>query len=141
MASAKRTSAHLRDGRSLSFPTATLRGLLLSLITATAFLFFLALLLSRTQNPNQYLSPIAVTAPLLTSLLGGWHAGKLHRRGGALCGITVGMLISFLFLLAALILRAGSLPLLSLPLYLGILASATVGGALSGRRKQRRSRR
>ena len=141
MASATRTSAHLREGRSLSFPTATLRGLLLSLITGAAFLFFLALLLSRSEDPNRFLTPAAVTAPIVTSLLGGWHAGKLHRRGGTLCGITVGMAIAFLFLLTALILRSGSLPLLSLPLYLGILVSATTGGALSSRGKRRRKRR
>ena len=141
MASATRTSARLKDGRSISFPTATLRGLLLSLVTGAAFLFFLALLLSRSEDPNRFLAPLAVSTPIATSLLGGWHAGRLHGRGGALCGITVGMAVSFLFLLAALILRAGSLPLLSLPLYLGILASATMGGWLAGRRKRRRKHR
>ena len=140
MASATRTSAHLREGRSLSFPTAVLRGLLLSLLMGAAFLLFLALLLSRSEDPNRFLTPAAVTAPIVASLLGGWHAGKLHRRGGALCGISVGMAVAFLALLAALILRSGSLPLLALPLYLGILASATAGGALSGRKKHRHRR-
>ena len=140
MVSAKHTSAHLREGRSLSFPTAALRGLLLALCLGTAFLFFSALLLSRSADPNRYLLPTALITPILTSFLGGFHAGKLHRKGGALCGITVGMLVAFLFLLAALILRSGSLPLLSLPLYLGILASATVGGMLSRRRQSRRRR-
>lgn len=140
MATATRSAAHLGDRRSISFTAAILRGFFFSLFLGTAFLFLLSFLLLKSRDPARFLLPVAVGATLLLSLLGGYRAGGLHRKSGPLCGLTVGTLLSFVFLLAALILCEGALSVWSIPHYFGMLTLSTLGGWLAGRKPRRRRR-
>ena len=140
MHTAKRSAARLGDRRSYAFPAAIIRGTLLSLLLGTFFLFFLAFLMLRVSDPHPILTYATPPAALLLSLLGGHHAAYLHRKGGLLCGITVGTLLAFLFLITALIMEQGQLPLSALLLYLGVALGGTAGGSLATRKKKRRRR-
>ena len=140
MAPATRTAARLGDRRSFSFTAAILRGFFFSLFLGTTFLFLLSFLLLKSQDPVRLLLPVSVGATLLLSLLGGYRAGSLHKKSGALCGLTAGTLLSFVFLLAALILCEGALSVWSLPHYFGMLILSTLGGRLAGRKPRRRRR-
>lgn len=140
MATATRAAARLGDRRSFSFTAAILRGFFFSLFLGTAFLFFLSFLLLKSGDPGLLLLPAAVGASLILSLLGGHRAGGLHRKSGALCGLTVGTLLAFAFLLAALILCEGSLSIWAIPLYLGMLSASTLGGWMAARKPKRRRR-
>ena len=140
MATATRAAAHLGDRRSISFAGAITRGFFFSLFLGTAFLFLLSFLLMKSRDPARLLLPAAVGASLFLSLLGGYRAGGLHRKSGPLCGLTVGTLLAFVFLLAALILAEGSLSILAIPLYLGMLVTSTLGGWLAARKPKRRRR-
>lgn len=140
MATATRSAAHLGDRRSISFTAAILRGFFSSLLLGSAFLFFLSFLLMKSGDPGRLLLPASVGASLVLSLFGGYRAGALHKKSGPLCGLTVGTLIAFVFLLAALILCEGSLSFLAIPLYLGMLSASTLGGGLASRKPKRRRR-
>lgn len=140
MATATRAAARLGDRRSISFTGAITRGFFFSLFLGTAFLFLLSFLLMKSRDPARLLLPAAVGASLFLSLLGGYRAGGLHRKSGPLCGLTVGTLLAFVFLLAALILAEGSLSILAIPLYLGMLVTSTLGGWLAARKPKRRRR-
>ena len=140
MATATRAAAHLGDRRSISFTAAILRGFFFALFLGTAFLFLLSILLLRSEDPGRLLLPAAVGASLALSLLGGYRAGALHKKSGPLCGLTVGTLLAFSFLLAALILCEGSLSFWAIPLYLGMLSASTLGGGLASRKPKRRRR-
>ena len=140
MATATRSAAHLGDRRSISFTAAILRGFFSSLLLGSAFLFFLSFLIMKSADPGHLLLPAAVGASLVLSLLGGHRAGRLHKKSGPLCGLTVGTLLAFAFLLAALILSEGSLSFPAIPLYLGMLLSSTLGGWMATKKPKRRRR-
>ena len=140
MATTNRASVHRGARRSRSLPMAAMHGALLSLVMGVAFLFFFAFLLSRTSDPSRLFPFLSWGSTLLLSFFGGMHAGRLHKASGSLCGLSVGTVIAFLFLLTALIIGEGKLPLLAIPLYLVIMAAATVGGMLATREKRRRRR-
>ncbi len=135
-------AARLADKRSASFASALLGGMFTSVVLLASFLFLASFLLLRTADPLRFLWPAAWIGSLLTALLGGFRAARLHRKSGALTGLALGLILSFLFLLSALVVQKGSLPALSIPLYLGILLSSTIGGTLATRKKAyRRVRR
>lgn len=138
MTTAKRAAARIGDRRKRAFPAAITHGLFLSLIMGVAFLPLFSFLLLRTDDPSAYVAYAAPVASLLLSLFGGIRAGRLHRSNGALAGIAVGTLLAFFFLLAALIVGEGKLPITSLLLYLGMAVASTIGGAFSTGRKRRR---
>ncbi len=141
MEKAKKRAARLGSGVRRTFWQSVFFGVVTALLLGTAFLFFSAFLLYRMSDPLRYFPYAAVAASLLLSFLGGLRAGRLHGKSGALSGISVGISLSFLFLASALILSKGQLPLAALPLYLGMLLAATVGGVLSTRKKARRRHR
>lgn len=132
----KRARAHLGDRRSHPLATATVRAFGFSLLLGSLFLFFLTLLLYRTQDPARLSLPAAIAASLLLAFLGGGRAAALHRKSGALCGLATGGLLAFLFLLVALCLKGGSLPMHAIPLYLGMPAAGLIGGVLRLRKRR-----
>ncbi len=141
MDAVKAKAARLGSGKGLPFTRSVLHGAVLALFLGTAFLFFASLLLYRLSDPLRYFPYFAPAASLLLSFFGGMRAGGLHKKSGALTGITVGLLLSFLFLLAALILSEGHLTLMALLLYIGMLLASTLGGFLATRKRHKRRRR
>lgn len=129
---------HGTHGHNVSFPFAVFRGTLLSLALCAAFLVFAALILLKAKNPAPLVTPVALGALLLSSFLGGARTGRLHGHSGALCGIAMGTLLSFLCLVAALILEGGSLSLAVVPQYAALVLLGTLGGVTSTRTKKRR---
>ena len=134
-------AAHIGERQTLSFLGGVIRALLSSLGSGAALLLVLAYFLYRFPEKANLLTPLAFLIATLCGLVGGFGGGRALRRAGALCGITAGIVLVFLFLLVALILRAGVLSQTAIPLYLLILVSATVGGAWGARKPQRHKRR
>lgn len=134
-------AAHIGERQTLSFLGGVIRALLFALLLGALLLFIFAYLLYRLPNKAYLLIPFAFIGTGLLSLLGGFYGGKSLRRSGALCGLTAGISLVFLFMLIALILRAGALSTTAIPLYLLILATATVGGALGSKKTKKRRRR
>ena len=134
-------AAHIGERQTLSFLGGVIRALLSSLASGAALLLALAYFLYRSPERADLMTPLAFVIAALCATIGGIGGGRALRRSGALCGITVGIVLVFLFLLVALILRAGTLSQTAIPLYLLILVSATVGGALGARKPQKRRRR
>lgn len=133
-------AAHIGDRQTLSFTGGVIRALLASLLTGTFLLFILSYLLYRFPERSDLMTPLAFLGSALLSLLGGFYGGRALRRSGALCGLSLGIVLVFIFALVALILRAGALSAIAIPLYLLILGAATVGGAW-GAKKQKKHRR
>ena len=134
-------AAHIGDRQTLSFLGGVLRALLLSLLVGAFLLLMLSYLLYRLPDKAFLLTPLSFATSVILSMLGGFFGGKSLRRSGALCGLTAGIVLVFLFMLVALILRAGALSTTAIPLYLLILAAATAGGALGSRKPKKRRRR
>ena len=133
-----RRAAHLGERQTRSFSGGVSRALLSSLLLGAILLFALSYLLYRTPDRAGLLMPIGFAGSGLLSLLGGYLGGRSLGRSGALCGITAGIILVFLFTLIALILRAGVLPVSAIPLYLTILAASTAGGAMGTRKRKKR---
>ena len=134
-------AAHIGERQTLSFLGGVIRALLSSLTSGALLIPASAYFLYRMPDKANLMMPLAFLISGLVGLLGGLVGGRALRRAGALCGITAGIVLVFLFLLVALILRAGTLSQAAIPLYLLILVSATVGGALGARKPQKRRRR
>ena len=136
-------AAHIGDRQAGSFPGGVIRALLFSLLAGIILLLVFSYLLYRLPDRSWLVRPLGFLGSGLLSLLGGYYGSRHLGRSGALCGITAGILLVFLFTLTALILRSGVLPTAAIPLYLLILAASTVGGALGTKKahKKRRTRR
>lgn len=136
-----RRAAHLGERQARSFSGGVIRALLSSILLGAILLFALSYLLYRAPERAALLVPLGFAGSGLLSLLGSYYGGRSLGRSGALCGITSGILLVFLFALVALILRAGTLPTFAIPLYLTILAASTIGGAVGTRKQKKRRRR
>ena len=136
-----RHAAHIGERQIRSFPAGVIRALLFSLLTGAFLLLAFSYLLYRMPDRSALLTPLGFLGSALLGLLGGIYGGRYLGRSGALCGITLGILLVFLFTLTALILRAGTLPTASIPLYLTLLAASTAGGTLGARKPRKRRRR
>ncbi|MBQ2718515.1 MAG: TIGR04086 family membrane protein [Clostridia bacterium] len=135
----RKKSRTMRHGeKRVGFTAAVLGGFLASLLLTGGLLLLLSLFLLWSEDPTRLLLPAGLGAAAVGAFLGGWRSGRLHRSAGALCGITHGMVLVFVFLMLALILEAGALELSSLFLYTALILLSTLGGALSSRRKRRR---
>lgn len=141
MVAVKGRAARLSSGAKPTFLRSVVYGVAVALLSGVLLLLLSALLLYRVSDPLAYFPYVAAALSLLLSLFGGGAAGRARRSGGALPGIAVGLTLAFLFLAAALILSAGRLPLISLPLYLGIILASTGGGAFATRKRRRKRRR
>ena len=141
MVKTKGRAARLSGGQQVSFATAILRGFAFSVALMTAFLSILAFLLLKSTDPSRLLFPAALGTAGVGAFLGGWRSGCLRRTSGALCGISHGMLLVFVFLAVALVMKSGTLQLSSLFLYTVLLVLSTLGGAFSSRKKKRRRHR
>ena len=131
-------AAHIGERQTLSFLGGVIRALLSSLLAGALLLPVFAYLLYRMPDKAILMTPLSFLLGGLIGLSGGLVGGRTLRRSGAFCGITAGIVLVFLFLLVALILRSGALSTMSLPLYLLILASATAGGAWGAKKPQKR---
>ena len=138
MEKAKRRAARLGERPSRTFLSSLLASFLFSLLAAAGLLLLAALLLQRSGDPSHLLAPVGALLSAAVALLGGFRAGRLRRSSGALMGLCHGMLIAFVCLCTALVVRDGTLPLPSLLLYGGLLLTSTLGGAMSTRKKHRR---
>lgn len=134
-------AAHIGERQTLSLSGGIIRALLFSLLIGAILLFVFSYLLYRLPERSDLTIPLAFLASGLLGLVGGFYGGRALKRSGALCGLCTGTVLVFLFVLVALILRAGALSAIAIPLYLLILIGATAGGALGARNPKRRRRR
>ena len=133
-------AAHIGQRQPITLFGGVIRALLFSLLTALFLLLVFAYILYRFPEKGALLTPLAFITAALVALLGGFYGGRTLQRNGALCGISTGVCLVFLFALVALILRAGTLSSTAIPLYLLIMAAATAGG-IRGAKKSKKRRR
>lgn len=136
-----RHTAHVGDRRTRSFSGGVIHALFFSLLAGTALVLIFSFLLYRLPDRAELITPLGYVGSGLLALLGGICGSRRLGRSGALCGLSAGILIVFLFTLVALILRGGTLPTAAIPLYLLILAASTVGGGVGTKKPKRRKRR
>ena len=110
-----------------------------SLGIGLALLLALSFAAYSNSDPNALISPLGITALILTSVLCGFIAARRGGRAIALCGLMGGGLFStLLFVLSQLFsdesrdaLSLGASTVVSLLLHLGIIVLAIVGAILS----------
>lgn len=125
-----------------AFPQKALRAFLWTLAIGAGAVLVGSVFLAFLPDPAPLTTPVGLLAAMLTALLGGVAAGKIHRTAPAVCGLLNGALLLAVMLLCSLffgknaagystgtaILIHAAIPLLS------------VFGALLGVRKKPRKR-
>lgn len=124
------------------FPQKALRAFLRTLAIGAATVLAGSLLLAFLPDPAPLTAPLGLSAAMLTALLGGIVAGKLHRTAPAVCGLLNGALLLAVLLLCSLFFQkeaAGYSTGMAILLHAAILP-LSVFGALIGVRKKGKKR-
>ncbi len=110
-------------------------GLCVGVITCTAVLLLLALLVGRVDIPRPAILPLAIVAGCIGALLAGWVAARMTGKNGLLLGLAEGLLL-FLLILAAGYARYTGVSTGTSLMKLGLLLVAGgIGGVLGVGRK------
>ncbi len=142
---ASRSSVRFAGESKHGFFSSVLCGMISWGMFALSFLLILTMVAYQNADPARLITPFSYTALCLSSLVGGFGAGKARGKQGLLAGAATGVLLTAIILAVSLIMRGGlsQTPLLSFIFYLLLMGIAALGGALGGkeRKKKRKKRR
>ncbi len=120
----------MKQRKSLGTPKSLLYALAAGIAVHIIFSLVAAAALSKTAAPENYIMPVSVVIPALSSALSGMLCAVFNKKSGLLCGAATGAILSLLLLTAGIFIPAKE----KIPAYFTVIRCvlSIISGALCG---------